>query len=97
MSYWIQQAIKRPGSLKKWLRKKYGNKAFNKDGTIKVTFLRKLLKREDVNKRIKRKIRLALTLRKLSKNKTKKRSSGRKKAKIKKSRKSGSILSLISI
>jgi len=95
MSYWIQQAIRRPGSLKKWLRKKYGNKAFKKDGTIKVTFLRKLLKRKDVSKRIKRKIRLALTLRSFSKKRQKK--SGRKKAKIKKTRKSESILSLISI
>jgi hypothetical protein len=97
MSYWIQQAIKRPGSLRKWLRKKYGSKAFNKDGTIKVTFLRKLLKSEDVSKRIKRKIRLALMLRKLSKKRSKKRRSGRKKAKKKKTRRSEPILSLISI
>jgi hypothetical protein len=87
MSYWIQQAIKRPGSLRKWLKKKYGRKAFNKDGTIKVTFLRKLLKNKKVSKRIKRKIRLALTLRKLSRKKAKK---GRK-------RRTEPILSLISV
>jgi hypothetical protein len=64
---WIQEAIKRKGSLRAWLKRKYGKRAFTKKGKIKITFLRKLAKRKDLDKRIKRKIHLALTLHKLRK------------------------------
>jgi len=80
MSFWIQEAIKRPGSLKAWLKKhqraitrRYGESPFKKDGTIKVTILKKLRNDEEFLKRlsksryahIKRKINLAITLHRL--------------------------------
>ena len=64
--FWIQRAIQRKGSLKKWLKKHYGKKAFRKDGKVKITFLRKL-QHKKLPKRIKQKINLALTLHKLRK------------------------------
>jgi len=62
--FWIQRAIQRKGSLKHWLKKHYGKKAFRKDGKVKISFLRKLAKKQ-LPKRIKQKINLALTLHKL--------------------------------
>ena len=41
---WIQKAIKRPGRLQEYMRRKYGRKAFNKDGTIKVSYIKKAIK-----------------------------------------------------
>ena len=82
MSYWIQEAIKRPGTLKAWLKKharkiarRYGESPFKRDGTIKVTVLRKLKNDDEFLKKIarsrykliKRKISLAITLHKLRK------------------------------
>jgi len=61
---WIQRAIKHKGSLKHWLKKHYGKKAFTKHGKIKISFLRKL-EHKKLPKRIKHKISLALTLHKL--------------------------------
>ena len=37
--------IKRPGRTKAYLRRLFGEKAFNPDGTIKVAFLRKAIQR----------------------------------------------------
>jgi len=65
-SFWIQRAIQRKGSLKHWLKKHYGKKAFTKQGKVKITFLRKL-QHKKLPKRIKQKINLALTLHKLRK------------------------------
>ncbi len=71
--YWIQEAVKRPGALKEWLRKRFGRRAFTRDGEIKESFLRKL-KEEIKRGRIKvkdketwlRRINLALTLKRLA-------------------------------
>jgi len=65
---WIQKAIKKPGALRNYVKRKYGKKGFDRKGRIKVEILRKLAKRNDV---IGRRARLALTLRKLSKRKKK--------------------------
>jgi len=62
--FWIQKALKRKGSLKHWLKKHYGKKAFTKQGKVKISFLRKL-EHKKLPKRIKQKINLALTLHKL--------------------------------
>jgi dephospho-CoA kinase len=79
--YWIQQAIKRPGSLRRWLKKnekrierRYGESPFAKDGKIKVRVLRKLRRDKEFLKElsgaryrlIQRKINLAITLKKLN-------------------------------
>lgn len=72
-SMWIQEAIKRPGSLRAWMKKKYGSKAFTKDGKIKKEYLLKAKKyvmknyRGRAKKVMLGKINLALTLRKFKK------------------------------
>jgi len=63
---WIQKAIKKPGALRAYVRRVYGDKGFTKDGKIRMDILRALAKRRD---RIGRRARLALTLRKLGKKK----------------------------
>ncbi len=83
---WIQEAIKRPGSLKRWLKehrseikRKLGEDPFTSDGRIRKSVLRKLKKNKKLLKelagphwkRIYRKINLALTLKKLAKHKKK--------------------------
>jgi len=60
---WIQKAIKHPGALRAYVRRRFGRRGFTKRGTIKVSILRKLAKRKG---RIGRRARLALTLRRLS-------------------------------
>ncbi|MEM2100342.1 MAG: hypothetical protein QXP45_03270 [Thermoproteota archaeon] len=62
--YWIQKAIKKPGTLKTYVKKRYGNKAFTKRGTIKIEVLKKLAREKGT---VGRRARLALTLRKLNK------------------------------
>jgi dephospho-CoA kinase len=80
LSFWIQEAIKRPGSLRAWLKRhqkaitrRYGESPFKRDGTIKVTILKKLKNDDEFLRRlsksryklIKRKINLAITLHRL--------------------------------
>jgi len=43
--YWIQRAIKRPGRIKRLLKRWYGSKAFTKSGEIKQQYLYKAKKR----------------------------------------------------
>jgi hypothetical protein len=74
--YWIQRAVKRPGSLKAWLKRNKRRVAaaikedpFTRDGKIKVTALKKLRNTNLYDKlptSIKQKINLAITLRRLS-------------------------------
>jgi len=42
--YWIQRAVKREGRCRRYLRRLYGSRAFNKDGTIKVSYINKAIK-----------------------------------------------------
>jgi len=67
--YWIQEAIEKPGSLKAYVKRKYGKRGFTRSPktgkpVIKRKVLVKLAKRKDT---IGRRARLALTLRKLRK------------------------------
>ncbi len=64
---WIQRAIKHPGALRRYVKRKYGDKAFTRRGTIKREILLKLAKNAK-NKTIRRRAQLALTLRRLAKN-----------------------------
>jgi hypothetical protein len=74
--YWIQDAIKRPGSLRAWLKRNkrkvvaaIKEDPFTKDGKIKVSALKKLRRTklyERLPTRIKQKINFAITLRRLS-------------------------------
>jgi len=59
---WIQEAIKRPGALRQYVKRKYGKKGFTERGTIKVSVLRDLANEPG---KVGKRARLALTLRKL--------------------------------
>ena len=39
MSNWEEQAVKHKGVVRGYMRRQYGDKAFNKNGTIKEKFL----------------------------------------------------------
>ncbi|MCR6692289.1 MAG: hypothetical protein MRT15_07850 [archaeon YNP-LCB-003-016] len=67
VEYWIQKAIKNPGSLRRYVKKVYGSRGFTSRGTIKVSILKKLAKKPG---KVGKRARLALTLRRLA---TKKR------------------------
>ena len=81
VKYWIQRAIKRPGSLKRWLKKnekrierRYGESPFTRDGRIRVSVLRRLKHDKEFLKDlagsrwrlIHRKINLAVTLKRMA-------------------------------
>lgn len=66
---WIQQANLKKGSLKNWFRRVYGKIAFTPKGTIKVSYLKKALKRPKITLRTKRRIQLALNFRGFKKKK----------------------------
>jgi hypothetical protein len=61
---WIQKAIKKPGALRAYMKRKYGSKAFTSRGTIKREYLEKEAKQPGT---IGKRARLALTLRRLRK------------------------------
>jgi hypothetical protein len=81
VKYWIQRAVKRPGSLKAWLKKhekrierRLGESPFTKDGKIRMSVLRRLKRDKEFLKElsgakhrlIQRKINLAITLKQLN-------------------------------
>ena len=41
---WIQRAVKRPGRVKRYLKRLYGEKAFTKSGEIKHSYILKAIK-----------------------------------------------------
>lgn len=59
---WIQDAITRPGRLRAYVRRVYGQAGFTQRGTIRMEILRELARRKDG---IGRAARLAITLRRL--------------------------------
>jgi uncharacterized protein (DUF2344 family) len=81
--YWIQRAVKRPGSLKAWLKKnakrierRLGESPFTKDGKINARVLHRLKRDKELLKDlagsrwrlIQRKINLAVTLKRLGRD-----------------------------
>jgi hypothetical protein len=79
--YWIQRAIKRPGSLRRWLKKhekrierRYGVSPFTRDGRIRMSVLRRLKRDKEFLKDlagskyrlIHKKINLAVTLKRMA-------------------------------
>ena len=65
MAHWIQKAInpKHKGALRDAARRRWGPKAFTKDGDIKITKLEQLAKTKGITGR---RARLALTLDRIS-------------------------------
>jgi len=83
VKYWIQRAVKRPGSLKAWLKKnakkikrRLGESPFTKDGKINTRVLHRLKQDKELLKdlagsrwrSIHRKINLAVTLKRLGRD-----------------------------
>ena len=71
--FWIQEAIKRPGRVIRYMKRKYGDEAFKKDGTLKKTYLRRALK-EAKDPSLKQAIRLALWLKDKAEERSEKKS-----------------------
>ena len=42
---WIQSAIEHPGRVRRYLKRIYGEKAFTREGKIKVRYLNKAIER----------------------------------------------------
>lgn len=69
MAKWIKGAIKHPGRVRSYVKRKYGSKAFEKNGTgrIKSAYLNDAAKsaKKSNNKSLTRAINLARRLRKM--------------------------------
>ena len=68
---WIQKAIKRPGRVRRYVKRLFGDKAFTKDGDIKMEYLRKAKKKaeESGNRSLISAINLAIRLKRLRRKK----------------------------
>ena len=81
---WIQHAIKREGRVRRYLRLLYGDKAFTKDGKIKVEYIKKAiqeLKERPPSKRpegLLQALYLALRLKRMAKKRKKSKKNRRK-------------------
>jgi len=62
---WIKEAIKKPGALRAYIKRRYGKRGFTERGTIKLKILRRLAKRK---RKLGQRARLALRLRKFRKS-----------------------------
>jgi len=65
---WIQSAVKKPGRTHAYLQRIYGSRAFNGDGTIKVEYLDKAIRRakREGNTSLERALNLAKNLKKIA-------------------------------
>jgi hypothetical protein len=64
--FWIQEAVKRPGRVRAYMKRRYGRRAFTKSGEIKVSYLKKAAK-ETKNRSLKSALLLAIRLKKMRK------------------------------
>ncbi|WP_456477918.1 capsid protein VP2 [Geoglobus ahangari] len=71
MAGWIQEAIERPGRVRRYLKRVYGNKAFTKDGKIKTEYLRRAKRRAEKagNTSLVQAINLAMRLKRMGRKK----------------------------
>lgn len=60
MRKWERKAVKHPGRVTRYMKRKYGSKAFTKKGTIKMKYLQKAIK-ETTSTSLKRALILART------------------------------------
>jgi len=63
---WIQEAVKRPGRVRAYMKRKYGRRAFTKTGKIKTSYLRKAAK-ETKSRSLRSALNLAIRLKKMRK------------------------------
>ncbi|AEA48063.1 hypothetical protein [Archaeoglobus veneficus] len=75
MADWIQEAIERPGRVRRYVSRLFGSKAFTKKGTIKREYLLKAKKKAEQagNTSLVHAINMALTLRKFRRKKGRRR------------------------
>ncbi len=62
---WIQKAIKRRGRIHKYLERKYGKRAFTRNGKIKMSYINRAIrrvKREKMSEKEKKSLLSALYL-----------------------------------
>jgi len=64
--YWIQSAVKRPGRVRSYMKRKYGKRAFTKSGEIKTSYLRKAAK-ETKSRSLRSALLLAIRLKRMRK------------------------------
>jgi hypothetical protein len=62
--YWIQRAVKRPGRVKAYMKRRYGKRAFTKSGEIKTSYLRRAAK-ETKNRSLRSALLLAIRLKRM--------------------------------
>jgi len=62
--FWIQRAIKRPGRVRAYMKRRYGKRAFTKSGEIKMSYLRRAVK-ETKNRSLKSALLLAIRLKRM--------------------------------
>jgi len=72
---WIGKAVKRPGRVKEYLKRKYGDKAFTRSGEVKQQYvdraIRDMKNKGTKNKSLLRALYLARTLERMKKDKKK--------------------------
>lgn len=59
---WIKGAIKRPGAFRSYMKRRYGNAAFKADGTLKSSYVQKVISDPRVSSRVHKQAVLARTL-----------------------------------
>jgi hypothetical protein len=62
--FWIQRAVKRPGRVRRYMKRKYGKRAFTKSGEIKMSYLRRAAK-ETKNRSLRSALLLAIRLKRI--------------------------------
>lgn len=68
---WIQEAVrpKNKGKLRKYVRRRYGDRGFNERGSIKTSVLHELIRDPGVGMTTKRRAQFALNVRRMRQNK----------------------------
>jgi hypothetical protein len=62
--FWIQRVVKRPGRVKRYMKRRYGKRAFTKSGEIKMSYLRRAAK-ETKNRSLRSALLLAIRLKRM--------------------------------
>jgi hypothetical protein len=66
LDLWIQEAVKRPGRVRAYMKRKYGKRAFTKSGKIKKSYLHRAVK-ETKSRSLRSALHLALRFKKMKK------------------------------
>lgn len=67
---WIQQAGLKKGTMRVYVKNRYGSKGFNKDGTLKISVLQEIADDPAVHSKTRKRAVLAINLKKISRKKT---------------------------